>query len=109
MAQKRGAEHFGEEVRESAEDKANRVIRAELRKLRWKESALGEHRKGDPRKVKIALRLRRETTMTLAWIADRLRMGTKTHLVHLLYWQGRKKVRVVNTKNRPLTMKNRPL
>jgi hypothetical protein len=28
---------------------------------------------------------------SLAWIADRLQMGSKTHLVHLLYWQGRKK------------------
>jgi hypothetical protein len=38
-------------------------------------------------------RLLRETTMTLAWIAERLRMGTKAHLSHLLYWQkrGRKK------------------
>jgi hypothetical protein len=90
MTEKRGAEHFGQEVRESAEAKANRLIREELRKLKWKESALGEHRKGDPRKIKVALRLRRETTMTLAWIADRLKMGTKTHLVHLLYWQGRK-------------------
>jgi hypothetical protein len=37
------------------------------------------------------LRLRRETTMTLSWIAEHLRMGTKTHLAHLLYWQGKKK------------------
>jgi hypothetical protein len=29
--------------------------------------------------------------MTLAWIAARLQMGTKTHPVHLLYWQGRQK------------------
>ena len=91
MTEQRGAEHFGEEVRESAEDKANRIIKEELKRLKWKENVLSEHRKGDPRKVKIALRLRRETTMTLAWIADRLRMGTKTPLVHLLYWQGREK------------------
>ena len=29
--------------------------------------------------------------MTLAWIAQRLEMGTKTHLANLLYWQSRKK------------------
>jgi hypothetical protein len=29
--------------------------------------------------------------MTLAWIARRLERGTKTHLSHLLYWQGRAK------------------
>jgi hypothetical protein len=39
----------------------------------------------------MALRLREETTMTLAWIARRLERGTKTHLSHLLYWQGRAK------------------
>jgi len=39
--------------------------------------------------VVIAERLRRETTVTLAWIADRLRMGTRTHLAHLLYWRRR--------------------
>ena len=27
--------------------------------------------------------------MSLAWIAQRLHMGTKTHLSHLLYWQNR--------------------
>jgi hypothetical protein len=34
----------------------------------------------------MAERLRRQTTMTLEWIAHRLRMGIKTHLSHLLYW-----------------------
>jgi hypothetical protein len=29
--------------------------------------------------------------MTLAWIAERLSMGAKTHLAHLLYWQNRNK------------------
>jgi hypothetical protein len=50
-------------------------------------AGLKQRRKGDAAKVKIARRLRRETTMTLAWIAQRLHMGTKTHLAHLLYWR----------------------
>ena len=29
-------------------------------------------------------------TMTQAWIAERLHMGTRTHLAHLLYWRNRK-------------------
>jgi len=58
---------------------------------KWTERTLGERRKGDPEKIVIARRLREETTMTLAWVTDRLKMGTKTHLAHLLYWQGRKK------------------
>jgi hypothetical protein len=47
--------------------------------------------KGDPDKLRIALRLRQETTMTLAWVAQRLHMGTRTHLAHLLYWRERDK------------------
>ena len=48
-----------------------------------------QRRKGDAKKVRIALRLRRERTMTLAWIAQRLQTGTKTHLANLLYRQKR--------------------
>src|SRR5438552_2362442 len=36
--------------------------------------------------------LRRKTTMTMAWVAQRLQMGTKTHLGHLLYWQEKEKL-----------------
>jgi hypothetical protein len=39
--------------------------------------------------VTIAQRLRSETTVTLEWIAERLQMGTRTHLAHLLYWKRR--------------------
>jgi hypothetical protein len=45
-------------------------------------------RKADRRKVKIALGLRQETAMTLVLIAMRLRMGTRTHLSHVLYWRS---------------------
>jgi hypothetical protein len=44
---------------------------------------------GDLAKLATTRWLRAETTMTLAWIAERLNMGTKTHLAHLLYWQRR--------------------
>jgi hypothetical protein len=37
----------------------------------------------------VAARLRAETTMTMGWIAERLGMGTRSHLNHLLY-RGRK-------------------
>lgn len=46
--------------------------------------ALPERRKGDGGKVAVALRLRRETTMTLSWIAARLRMGTNVASPRLL-------------------------
>jgi REP element-mobilizing transposase RayT len=91
MSEQASSEHYGEEIRESAEEKANRVLKQELEKLGWGSEELARRRKGAPEKVRIALRLRRETTMTLAWIAECLRMGTKTHLSHLLYWESRKK------------------
>ena len=40
---------------------------------------------GDPTKVALAARLRAETTMTVGWIAERLAMGTRGYLNHLLY------------------------
>ena len=40
--------------------------------------------KGDPVKVALAARWRAETTMTVGWIADRLAMGTRGYLNHLL-------------------------
>ena len=38
-----------------------------------------------------ANRLRRKKTMTLGWIAQGSRMGTKTYLSHLLCWLGKEK------------------
>jgi len=87
MSGKIGTFHYGEEVRETAEEKAERMVIEELRKLQWQQEDLEKRRKGDAAKVKIARRLRNETTMTLVWIAERLGMGTKTHLAHLLYWE----------------------
>jgi len=49
---------------------------------------LEARRKGDPEKLRIALRLRKQTTMTLGWIAERLRMGVPSHLVCLHYRQS---------------------
>ena len=43
---------------------------------------------GDPEKIAIARRLREETTMTLAWVANRLNMGTKPHLAHCYTGKG---------------------
>jgi len=84
-----GGWHYGEELRESAEAKAERIVAEELKRRKWDTSTLAERRKGDPVKVAMARRLREETTMTLAWIAQRLNMGTKTYLAHLFYWQHR--------------------
>ena len=92
MTERRGQWHYGEELQESAEERAEQLIRAELKAKGWTEKELQERRKGDAFKVRLAERLRGETTMTLRWIADRLGMGTRGHLTHLLYWQGREKL-----------------
>lgn len=85
MAERAGESHYGEELRESALEKAQRIVAEELKRLGWSEADLERHRKGDRRKVKIARRLRGETIMTLKWIADRLKMGTWTHVANRLY------------------------
>jgi REP element-mobilizing transposase RayT len=77
--------HTGTDINESAHAKAERILQEELQSLRWGEQELAVHRKGDPRKLRIAARLRRETTMTLFWIATRLHMGTPGHVSSLLY------------------------
>jgi putative transposase len=93
MGTKLGAEHYGEERQEAALAKAERIVAEELKRRRWKPEQLAHKPKGDREKIKMAERLRGETTMTLAWIAERLRMGTKTHLAHLLYWKKREKMK----------------
>ena len=65
------------------------MVREELKRLGWKEADLAARRKGDREKLKLAVRLRAETAVTVKWIAERLRMGTWTHLTHLLYWHRR--------------------
>jgi REP element-mobilizing transposase RayT len=88
VSERVGAQHYGAARQESGEAKAERLVREELAKLGWTEADLAQRRKGDSGKVRIARRLRRETTMTLAWIAARLRMGVWTHVSNLLGTQA---------------------
>jgi hypothetical protein len=70
-------DHHGGQLRqESAEGKAEGIIAAELSRLGWGAQELGQRRKSDPAKLALAARLRRETTLTLKWIAARLNLGT---------------------------------
>jgi hypothetical protein len=59
-------------------------VAEELVRRGWKKEELAKRRKGDKEKVKIALRLRSETPMTLAWIAEQLKMGTPGSLANSL-------------------------
>jgi putative transposase len=85
MSERLGPEHYGEERAERAEAVAEQIIAAELKRRRWKEADLKTRPKGEPVKVALAARLRAETTLTAGWIAERLGMGTRGHLNHLLY------------------------
>src|SRR5258705_157171 len=75
-----GEHNYGEERRESSEEKAQRLVAEGLRKAHWTEAHLRRRRKSDPVKIGLAAQLRRETTMTLKWIPERLQMGAWTHL-----------------------------
>jgi putative transposase len=97
MSERLGPEHYGEERQESQGQKAERVVGEELRRRRWTEAVLRERNKGDLEKVKIAVRLRKETLVTVAWIATRLQMGSVANVNTLLYqWrrQGNHKLAV---------------
>jgi REP-associated tyrosine transposase len=85
MSERMGAEHYGEERAQTAEAMAEQIIAQELQRRRWKEADLKTWPKGDPTKVALAARLRAQTTMTVGWIAERLGMGTRGSLNHLLY------------------------
>ena len=84
MGEHAGANHYGEEVRASAEAKAEGMVEEELRRRGWGEVELRERAKGDQGKVAMAVRLRRETTMTLKWVAERLAMGSWSNVSNLL-------------------------
>jgi putative transposase len=85
MEGKLGVHHSGELKRESAEAKAEGIIREELKRLRWTERELKTRAKSDPAKLALAARVRRETTQTLEWIAHRLQMGTRKSFNAKLY------------------------
>lgn len=79
-----GEHHQGEELWESAVQYAESMVAEELKRLGWREDQLARRRKGDEGKVRIARRLRTGTTMSMKWIAERLRMGSVSMVAHCL-------------------------
>jgi hypothetical protein len=67
--------HTSREQAEGMEPHAERLILDGLRKAGWNVERLRMERNGHPIKVNLARKLRRETTMTLQWIAENLCMG----------------------------------
>ncbi len=84
VSERRGAHHYGAELQEGEEEKAGRLVQEELARRKWSEDDLARNPKAHAKKAQIALRLRRETTMTLAWIAQRLQMGSVNTLKNTL-------------------------
>jgi hypothetical protein len=97
-AERVGASHYGSDRRESGEEKAGRIIREDLRRGGRREADLPGMRKGDKAKVLLAGRLRRETAMSLKWIARRLHMGSWTYVSNLLH-EKRKQSICVNSED----------
>ena len=85
IEQQRGKWHYGAELGEATENKAERLIRDALRANNVTEKQFANWRKGHPFKIRLAALLRSETTVTVSWIAQRLSMGSRGHLAHLLY------------------------
>ena len=84
MGGEMGAHHGGEARQQTDEQKAQRLVLAELRRRGWTEHDLEQRRKTDAGKVEMAARLRGETVMTLDWIAERLRMGCRHTVANCL-------------------------
>lgn len=62
-------------------------MREELRRCGWTYAELGKRRPTDAGKVRIAVRLRAETVMTLDWVAERLQMECQNRLANCLKGQ----------------------
>ena len=92
-----GEHHFGPERQQSVQEKAEEIVREEMRKAGWRERDLEQMPKGDAGKVAMARRVREETTVTSKWIASRLRMGRWTYLNNRLYWERRGRRRIGET------------
>ena len=88
IEEQRGKWHYGAELSESAEAKAERLISEALRVEGIRQEQLASWRKGHPFKVELAAKLRAETPVSVSWIARRLAMGTRGHLAYLLYLKG---------------------
>ena len=71
-----GQHHFGQMRLEVAQAKAERIITEALRQFGWQEADLLNRRKRHPAKLEIAVRLRKETTLSVKHIAARLHLGT---------------------------------
>jgi hypothetical protein len=76
MAGGLGQHRAGELRLETAQARAERLVAEDLRRLGWGAEDLVRRPKNDPGKLAIAVRLRRETTLTIKAITTRVHLGT---------------------------------
>jgi putative transposase len=76
----RNLNYHGKEIKGHGEKRAEAIVRKGLQVTGLTEPELKTTPKSDPRKTMIALAVKRETGMSLKWIAERLQMGVTTGL-----------------------------
>ena len=87
MGGRLGENHAGNLRRESAEDKAQRIIKEHLQRLGWQESERLSQPKSAPGKLPLAARLQRETALSLKWITARVHLdSSKSANAKLHHW-----------------------
>jgi hypothetical protein len=69
-------------MKDTAEEKAERIFIRELRAAGLAEKALRERPRSEPLKWKIAGTMRTETTVSIGWIARRLDLGSASNVCH---------------------------
>ena len=69
--------YHGPEIKEHGQEMADRLASAGCAYFEWKGEELGDLPKGDERKALIASLIHGQTTVTLDWISERLRMGVR--------------------------------
>jgi len=74
----------GVDLKELNELDWERIVQVELKRLKKKESMAATSPKGADWKVNIAKRLRKETTASNLWIAQRLHMGHPNYVSNLV-------------------------
>lgn len=91
-----GPHHSGRLRFETAAAKAERIVAEELKRLGWNEGELARRPKGDVEKLAIAVRLRQQTTLTVAGIAQRLHCGSWKSLRNKLYLRNKAQAKSEN-------------
>ena len=76
--------HQGDAVAETMEEKAKLLVREFLGKKKMRPEELKELKKGDPLKIELVAELRKQTTMSMAWITKEINAGAPNSIWNAL-------------------------